>query len=87
MMKFRDISIKKKIVAIIMLIVIASVLPASIMFSVYQLSEYRKNTAANVSGIAKILGANSMAAVVFNDRDTAVSNLRLLDTQQHIVFL
>lgn len=84
--KFRDISIKKKIVAIIMFIVIIAVLPASIMFTLYQLSDYKKHTAANVKGIAKILAANLMTAVVFNDRETASSNLKLLDTQTHIIF-
>lgn len=83
---FRDVSIKKKIVAIVMLIVIVAVVPASAMFTVYLLFDFKKHTTNNVRDIARILAANSIAAVVFNDEEGARSNLKLLDTQKHIVF-
>ncbi|WP_027357943.1 ATP-binding protein [Desulforegula conservatrix] len=86
MNSFRDISIKKKIVAIIMLIVITAVVPVSVMFTFYQLGDFKKHTKENVRGIAKIMAANSVAASVFNDSDGAMSNLKLLDTQKHIIF-
>lgn len=85
MNSFRDISIKKKIVAIIMLIVVTAVVPVSAMFTFYQIGDYRKHTKENVKGIAKIMAANSIAAVTFNDADGAMSNLKLLDTQKHII--
>lgn len=84
MRRFRYISIKKKIVAIIMLIVFTAVLPVSVMFSAYQFGDYKKHTAENVKGIAQILGASSVSAIVFNDSDAAFSNLSLLGTQKHI---
>lgn len=84
MESFRDISIKKKIVAIIMLIVFTAVLPVSVMFSAYQFGGYKKHTTENVKSIAKILGASSVSAIIFNDSEAALSNLNLLSTQKHI---
>ncbi|MCU7883515.1 MAG: response regulator [Candidatus Thiodiazotropha sp. (ex Lucinoma annulata)] len=78
-------SIKQKLEAII-LVTAASVLLLNLfLFMVVEISSARSEAATRLQALALLLGANSSAAITFNDRETASDVLATLSTQDDVV--
>ena len=81
----KDISIKRKLICIIMLTSIVALLSASIAFGVYDMITLRRTTVRDISMLSQIMGANSTAALAFNDPKSATENLEAFKSNPHIV--
>lgn len=85
MIKLQDLSIKKKIVSIVMIVNIIVIIVPLTYFFIKTVNEYHYTIQNNIKIISDILAANSVASIVFDDEENALSNLKLLDTQKNIV--
>jgi len=83
--RFQDISIKRKLTAIIMIASTVALLLVSAGFVAYELVTFRQTMARDISTQAEILGNQSTAALSFGDRDTAREILGALSAKKHIV--
>ena len=81
----RDISIKKKLMFIIMVTSIFSLLLAGAAYVTYDILTLRDAMVRNVAMLSEIIGANSTADLVFNDQKSAEENLAKLSVNPHIV--
>ena len=80
-----DISIKRKLIFIIMLTSIIALLLTSMVFVVYDLITLRQTMVVDVTMLSQIMGANSTAALAFNDQKAAEENLEAFNSNPHIV--
>ncbi|HTB84685.1 MAG TPA: ATP-binding protein [Candidatus Sulfotelmatobacter sp.] len=85
MLKFQDISIKRKLTAIIMIASTVALLLVSAGFVTYELVTFRQTMAQDISTLAEIIGNQSSAALSFGDKDTAREILGALSAKKHIV--
>jgi signal transduction histidine kinase len=81
---FRDLPIKRKLTLIIMATSVAALVLACTGFVTYELIMFRRAMVRDLSTLAEIIGANSTAALVFNDRRSAEETLVALRAEQHI---
>gem|GEM_PF-1182112 len=81
----KDISIKRKLICIIMLTSIVALLSASIAFGVYDMITLRRIMVRDIFMLSQIMGANSTAALAFNDPKAAAENLEAFKSNPHIV--
>ena len=86
---FMDLSITRKLVAIINIATIIAVLFASILFGASEAFNYRRNTVEQIATLADVIGTNSTAAITFEDpalADQVLASLKADDaiTQAHI---
>ena len=84
MKKFRDISIRRKLTLIIVVISSVSLLLASIAFIATDRINTREALGNNLRTMAEIIAANSSAALLFGDTLAAEENLGFLEAQEHI---
>ena len=84
MMNFRNISIRRKLLLIIMAISTVSLLLASIAFITSDRRNTEQSMVNNLGTIAQIIAANSSAAILFRDNIAAQETLGFLDAQEHI---
>jgi signal transduction histidine kinase/CheY-like chemotaxis protein len=56
---------------------------AALMFR--DITKTRKNLRNDLASLAQVIGANSIGAIVFNDRDTAETNLAALSAKPYVV--
>lgn len=82
---FRDLSIKRKLTLVIMLTSSIALLLACAAFVIYDLVTVRRAMTRSLSILAEIVGANSTAALSFNDQNSAKEVLAALSAEQHIV--
>ena len=82
---FRNISIRRKLVFIIMLISGSTLLLASLAFVAIDVIRVRKSLVNELSSQAEILAYNSTAALTFNDKDAAKEILAALKYRQSII--
>jgi signal transduction histidine kinase len=82
---FRDLPIKRKLTLIAMLTSSVTLLLAGVTYVAYDLITYRQAMSRNLSILAQIVGANSTAALAFNDRRAAEEILAALGVEQQIV--
>ena len=75
MFGFNDYPIKKKIVAMNMLVTASALLLAGGAFFVYYVLSYRSNMVNYLSSQATIIGSNSVSALLFNDPHSAEATL------------
>jgi PAS domain S-box-containing protein len=80
-----DLSIQKKLRWIIMLTSSAALLLACTAFVVYELSGFRSSMTRELSSVADVIGANSVAALEFNDPTAGEETLKALDADSRIV--
>ena len=85
MRAFRDISIKQKLTLIIMVTSNVAVLVACVAFVINDMTAFRRSMPGEVSILAQVIGANSTAALMFDDRRSAEETLAALSAQPHIV--
>lgn len=81
---FRNISIKYKIISIIVLISTVSMIFAMLIFSAYDKSQFEIKTLQDLSILAKVISSNSTAAVAFKDKQAAKELLQSLKFEKHI---
>lgn len=82
--KFKDLSIKtKSIVLIVAISTIALLLFSSILFS-YDRAEYKSNLRSSLTKLAKIIGYNNRANLVWNSQDEAKDVLSGLSADKNI---
>ncbi len=81
----RDVSIRWKLKLIIMLTSGIALLFASTALMFRDITKTRKNLRSDLSSLAQVIGANSIGAIVFNDRGTAETNLAALSAKPYVV--
>lgn len=81
----RDVSIRQKLTWIIMLTSSAALLLACGAFAVYELLSFRRSMTCELMSMADVIGANSTAALEFNDPGAGEETLAALRTDSRIV--
>ncbi len=81
---FRNISIKGKLILIIILISWFTLLVASIAFVGKDIITFRNAMVNDFTSIAQVIGLNSSGALVFNDPHTAKKNLSALRSKPNV---
>ncbi|MHB8655160.1 MAG: response regulator [Terriglobia bacterium] len=85
MTAYRDLSIKRKLQAIILFTTGLALLLSSAAFVTYDLVTFRGTMKSDLSTLADLIGTDSTAALTFNDPNTARDILQGLKAQPHIV--
>lgn len=83
--RFRDISIRHKLLVISVVVTFVVLGFSSAMLITTIWSNERTNAVVELQGIARLIGANSTAALVFDDADGAREILETLSTDNDIV--
>ena len=78
-------SIKRKLTLIIMLTSSIALVLACIAFSVYELQSYRDATTSELATMAQMIGANSIAALTFEDKRVAEDTLSALSVDNRVI--
>jgi signal transduction histidine kinase/DNA-binding response OmpR family regulator len=86
MLKFQHYSISKKLTWMNMLVSGVALLLACAAFFAYDLYTFRIGIARNLSTEARIVGSNSVSALVFNDPRAAENTLSALKSSPHILY-
>lgn len=81
---FQNLSIRRKLTMIIMIIVTVSLLLASVAFITSDRLYTQKNVGENLRMMAGMIAASSTAAILFSDSTSAVETLSFLDSQENI---
>ncbi len=84
MYRLKDISIKNKLTAIVILTSTTAVLIACMTFIILDRSNIKKSLVRDLTVIADIVGANNTAALVFNSQFDALETLAALNAEPHI---
>src|SRR6266849_1948602 len=82
---FWNLSIRQKLMRLVMLTSSAALLIACSVLAVYDSFSFRQTTAHDLSTLATITGSNSTAALTFGDPNAAREILGALSAQQHLV--
>src|SRR5437016_636613 len=82
---FRDFPIRRKLTLANALTSAVALLIASLGFGAYERYAYRQSLVHRLTTQAEIVGKNSAAAVVFNDRTSAAQTLAALKAEPHIM--
>ncbi len=82
---FGDISIKRKLIVIIMLTSTIVLLMASAFYITNDLLTRRKTMVKKISTMTRVIGENSTAALTFNDEKTAAEILRAFNADPYII--
>ncbi|MEJ2622213.1 MAG: ATP-binding protein [Candidatus Thiodiazotropha sp.] len=78
-------SIKQKIEAIILTTAASVLLLSLLLFMAFEINSARDETLSKLQNLARVLGANSSAAITFRDDQTAADILSTLATQSDVV--
>ena len=82
---FQDISIKRKLTAIIMIASTVALLLVSAGFVTYDWVTFRKSMERDLSTLAEVIGNESTAAVTYQDQSRSKEILDGLSAEKHIV--
>jgi signal transduction histidine kinase/CheY-like chemotaxis protein/HAMP domain-containing protein len=82
--RFQDISIKRKLTAIIMVASTVALLLVSAGFVTYELVTFRQTMTHDLSTLAEIIGNQSTAVLTYGDKDAAKEILAALSAKKHI---
>ncbi len=82
---FRNLSIQRKLTLIVMLASSLALLLACGSFIVYEVTRFRRAIRDEVSTVAQLIGANSTAALTFQDRRAATETLGALRGDSRIL--
>jgi two-component system NtrC family sensor kinase len=85
MLSFRNLSLRRKQMLIIMLTSAISLLLACAVFVAYDVSRFRREMVGSVSSLAEVVGTTTTAALDFNDPAAAAQNLAALRGEPNIV--
>jgi hypothetical protein len=78
-------SIKQKLILTTMLTTCVALLLVTVVFVTYDLVTFRRTMHHDLMTLAQIIGTNSAAALVFDDRQGATETLEALHARQHVV--
>ena len=84
-MNFQNLSIKRKLMWITMLISSAALILSSVSFLIYDLMSFRRQLSQDLMTQAEIIGFNSGAAMAFKDEAAATATLSALKAKDDIV--
>lgn len=85
MMFLHHLPLKKKIVVVTMLSAVTALLLTGGALFAYELRGYREKLESDLSTLAKVIGANSVAAISFGDRSAAMETLAALRAEPQIL--
>src|SRR5215471_11508501 len=85
MLSFRNLSIRRKQLLIIMLTSSIALLLACTAFTAYELITFRTGMVRNLSTLAEIVGNNTAAALDFTDATAASETLSALKAEPDII--
>ena len=85
MKRFRDASLRSKVTTIVMVTTIAALAVASALFVVYDRWTVRRSLVADRTMLARLLGANTTAALTFRDPVSARDTLAALAAEPHVI--
>lgn len=85
MARFRDLSIRSKLMTGFMLTSLVALLFTVAALAWYDRSTFHSEIMGDVQTLAGIIGENAASSVAFNDRQTAQATLAALKAQPHIV--
>uniref|UniRef100_C6E2J4 Hpt protein n=1 Tax=Geobacter sp. (strain M21) TaxID=443144 RepID=C6E2J4_GEOSM len=83
--RFRDLSIRRKLLAILLLTSAVVLSLVSTAFVITEATGFRSGMQTELSALAEIVGSNSSAAVAFNDRKSAADTLAALRAKPYIL--
>ncbi len=83
---FGKLSVRSKLMLIILLVSSAVVLMAGIFFVVYQIITFKQQLVTDMSTYAEIIADNSVGAITFNDSKDATEVLNSLQSKRSIMF-
>src|SRR5215213_2578311 len=84
-MHVRDLSLKRKVMLIVMLTSSLALLLASAGFLAYDLSVFRERMSRDLIAQAEIIGVNSTASLISRDRKATTAILDALHSKDEIV--
>ena len=82
---FRDAPLKRKLMLLVMAASVVVVMVAFLAFAVSEAISSRRSLLQEITALGEIVGANTAAAVTFNDRNAAEETLSALRANPHIV--
>jgi PAS domain S-box-containing protein len=82
---FRDAPLKRKLMLLVMAASVVVVMVAFLAFAVSEAISSRRSLRQEITALGEIVGANTAAAVTFNDRKAAEETLSALRANPHIV--
>ena len=82
---FRDAPLKRKLMLLVMAASVVVVMVAFLAFAVSEAISSRRSLRQEITALGQIVGANTAAAVTFNDRKAAEETLSALRANPHIV--
>jgi two-component system, cell cycle sensor histidine kinase and response regulator CckA len=85
MLKIKDLSIKKKMIVIIMLTCVATLLFATLSLMLIEVVSFKNNLIQTNKMLAKVIGSNSRAPLMFNDSKVAEETLSALSADSNII--
>ncbi|MGC2467832.1 MAG: response regulator [Candidatus Acidiferrum sp.] len=85
MKSFRNLSIQRKLAAVILATSSLALALACAGFTLYQRASVRAGMTSELSALADTLGANTGASLMFSDRKSAHDMLRALGGEKHII--
>ena len=85
MKSFRNLSIQRKLTAVILATTCLALALACAGFVLYQRASFRATMISELSAWADTLGTNTAAALMFSDRKSAHDMLRALGGEKHII--
>ena len=85
MLPFQNFFTKNKTIALILSTTIAAQLIAFVVFTTFELCRARWNVKQDVAMLADVVGSNSAAALLLEDRKRATESLQALKANKHVV--
>ncbi len=85
MKTFADLSIKRKLILITLLINMITLLAASAFFAANEVISLRKAMVREISVLAKVIGANTQTALLFSLPTSSVQTLNALQTESQVM--
>jgi serine phosphatase RsbU (regulator of sigma subunit)/uncharacterized membrane protein affecting hemolysin expression len=85
MARFRDLSIRSKLMTGFMLTSLVALLITMAALALYDRETFKQKMQADLTALAGVVGENSVSPLVFNDRETARSVLAALRAQPHVL--
>ena len=82
----RNVSIRRKLQAIVMLTCGAVLLVTAFVFTVFDRLTFLRSNADDLATTAEMIGENSTAALTFDDTQAAGDTLRALRAKKHVLF-
>ncbi len=84
MKNFADLSIKRKLILITMLVNVVALLAASGFFAANEVASLRSAMVRDYKVLAEVIGANSVASLMFYESESASKTLSALSAEKHV---